>query len=114
MVPGRELKYAASVGPVLHLSMRLVLTYWSQGGQSSDSISANVAARFLSYYDGPYLSLAVQVHELRLGGILVASLIFFRYKAHAHLSCAQHNARDLRSISNLGSDGHAYAPAFRE
>jgi hypothetical protein len=70
--------YAASVRPVLHLSMRLVLTYWSWGGQSSDSISTNMAAQFLSYYNDPYLSLAVQVRELRLSGILVASLIFFQ------------------------------------
>jgi hypothetical protein len=114
MVLGRELEYAASVGPVLHLSMRLVLTYQSWGGQSSDSIGANVAAQFLSYYDDPYLSLAVQVCELRLGGILVASLIFFRYRVHLSLSCTQHNVRALRSISNRGSDGHARALAFRE
>jgi hypothetical protein len=71
-------------------------------------------AQFLSYYDDPYLSLAVQVRELRLGGILVASLIFFRYKVHLSLSCTQHNVRALRSISNRGSDGHARAMAFRE
>ncbi|KAJ7362703.1 hypothetical protein DFH08DRAFT_1025081 [Mycena albidolilacea] len=50
----------------VHGPMRTVLNGFrtrieSWGGQSSDSIGANVAARFLSYYDDPYLSLAVQV-----------------------------------------------------
>ncbi|KAJ7305684.1 hypothetical protein DFH08DRAFT_902546 [Mycena albidolilacea] len=60
----------ARVGPVLHLSMRLVLTYWLQGGQSSDSIGSNVVAQLLSYCNDPYLSLAVQVARMRTCPVL--------------------------------------------